>query len=58
MGLQGDAHNQSEPMRREATCYISPRNLPLLFMTIKSFVESSKNSIVLIDSIGATGERE
>jgi len=31
--------------------YISPRNLPLLFMTIKSFVESSKNSIVLIDSI-------
>jgi hypothetical protein len=32
--------------------YISPRNLPLLFVTIKSFVESSKNSIVLIDSIG------
>jgi len=31
--------------------YISPRNLPLLFVTIKSFVESSKNSIVLIDSI-------
>ena len=31
--------------------YISPRNLPLLFMTIKSFVDSSKNSIVLIDSI-------
>jgi len=31
--------------------YISPRNLPLLFMTIKSFVESSRNSIVLIDSI-------
>jgi hypothetical protein len=31
--------------------YISPRNLPLLFMTIKSFVESSKNSFVLIDSI-------
>jgi Na+/proline symporter len=31
--------------------YISPRNLPLLFLTIKSFVESSKNSIVLIDSI-------
>ena len=31
--------------------YISPRNLPLLFMTIKSFVESSKNSVVLIDSI-------
>lgn len=29
---------------------ISPRNLPLLFMTIRSFVESSKNSIVLIDS--------
>ena len=32
--------------------HISPRNLPLLFITIKSFVESSKNSIVLIDSIG------
>ena len=31
--------------------YISPRNLPLLFVTIKSFVESSKNSIILIDSI-------
>jgi Na+/proline symporter/archaellum biogenesis ATPase FlaH len=31
--------------------YISPTNLPLLFMTIRSFVESSKNSIVLIDSI-------
>jgi Na+/proline symporter len=31
--------------------YISPRNLPLLFVTIKSFIESSKNSIVLIDSI-------
>jgi Na+/proline symporter len=31
--------------------YISPRNLPLLFMTIKAFVESSKNSVVLIDSI-------
>ncbi|MFZ2472174.1 MAG: DUF835 domain-containing protein [Methanothrix sp.] len=31
--------------------YISPRNLPLLFMTIKSFVESSKNSVILIDSI-------
>jgi Na+/proline symporter len=31
--------------------YISPRNLPLLFVTIKSFVESSKNSIVLVDSI-------
>jgi Na+/proline symporter len=31
--------------------YISPRNLPLLFMTVKSFVESSHNSIVLIDSI-------
>ncbi len=31
--------------------YLSPRNLPLLFMTIKSFVESSKNSVVLIDSI-------
>ncbi len=31
--------------------YISPRNLPLLFMTIKSFADSSKNSIVLMDSI-------
>jgi len=31
--------------------YISQRNLPLLFITIKSFVESSKRSIVLIDSI-------
>lgn len=31
--------------------FISPRNLPLLFVTIKAFVESSKNSIVLIDSI-------
>lgn len=31
--------------------YISPTNLPLLFMTIRSFVESSSNSIVLIDSI-------
>jgi Na+/proline symporter len=31
--------------------YVSPRNLPLLFITMKSFVESSKNSIVLIDSI-------
>jgi len=32
------------------TMYISPTNLPLLFVTIKSFVETSKNSIVLIDS--------
>jgi len=31
--------------------YISPRNLPLLFMTIKSFLESSKDSVVLIDSM-------
>jgi len=31
--------------------YVSPRNLPLLFMTIKSFIDSSRNSIVLIDSI-------
>lgn len=31
--------------------YISPTNLPLLYLTIKSFVESSKNSIVLVDSI-------
>lgn len=31
--------------------YISPTNLPLLFVTIKSFVGSSKNSIVLLDNI-------
>jgi Na+/proline symporter len=31
--------------------FISPTNLPLLFVTIKSFVESAKNSIVLIDNI-------
>jgi hypothetical protein len=31
--------------------YISPNNLPLLYVTIKSFIESSKNSIVLLDSI-------
>jgi Na+/proline symporter len=31
--------------------YISPRNLPLLFMTIRSFIETSRNSVVLIDSI-------
>lgn len=31
--------------------YISPTNLPLLFVTIRSFVESSKNSVVLIDSM-------
>lgn len=30
---------------------ISPTNLPLLFVTIKSFVESSKNSIVLLDNV-------
>jgi Na+/proline symporter/archaellum biogenesis ATPase FlaH len=30
---------------------ISPTNLPLLYMTIKSFVDSSKNSIVLLDSM-------
>ncbi|MFB3763613.1 MAG: DUF835 domain-containing protein [Methanotrichaceae archaeon] len=30
---------------------ISPTNLPLLFMTVRSFVESSKNSIVLIDNL-------
>lgn len=46
--------------------FISPKNLPLLYMTIKSFVESSRNSIVLIDSIeylvresaGAVPEKE
>lgn len=31
--------------------YISPTNLPMLFMTMRSFVESSKNSVVLIDNI-------
>jgi len=31
--------------------FISPTNLPLLFVTVKSFVESAKNSIVLIDNI-------
>ncbi len=31
--------------------YIAPTNLPLLFITIKSFVESSKNSIILLDSL-------
>jgi Na+/proline symporter len=31
--------------------YISPRNLPLLFMTLRSFVETSRNSVVLIDSL-------
>ncbi len=31
--------------------YIAPNNLPLLFITIKSFVESSKNSIILLDCL-------
>lgn len=31
--------------------YIAPTNLPLLFVTIKSFVESSKNSIILLDNL-------
>ena len=31
--------------------YIAPNNLPLLFVTIKSFVESSKNSIILLDCL-------
>ncbi|MBN1324216.1 MAG: DUF835 domain-containing protein [Methanotrichaceae archaeon] len=31
--------------------YISPTNLPLLFITIKGFVEKSKNSIILLDSL-------
>ena len=31
--------------------FVSPRNLPILFSTIRSFVESSHNSIVLLDSI-------
>ena len=31
--------------------YISPRNLPLLFMTLRSFIETSRNSIILIDNI-------
>jgi len=36
---------------RSGDGYIAATNLPLLFLTIRSFVESSKNSIVLIDSI-------
>jgi hypothetical protein len=36
---------------RSVDGYIAATNLPLLFLTIRSFVESSKNSIVLIDSI-------
>lgn len=32
--------------------YIAPNNLPLLFVTIKSFVESSKNSVILLDDLG------
>jgi len=31
--------------------YIAPNNLPLIFITIKSFVEKSKNSIILLDSL-------
>jgi len=31
--------------------YIPKNNLPLLFVTIKSFVESSKNSIILLDCL-------
>lgn len=31
--------------------YIAPTNLPLLFITIKSFVESSKNSTILLDGL-------
>lgn len=31
--------------------YIAPTNLPLLFITIKSFVERSQNSIILLDNI-------
>lgn len=38
-------------LRGGAERYISPTNLPLLFVTIKAFVESSKNSVVLLDSI-------
>jgi hypothetical protein len=30
---------------------IAPINLPLLFITIKSYVEKSKNSIILLDSL-------
>lgn len=30
---------------------ISPTNLPLLFVTIKAFVESSKGSIIMLDSL-------
>ena len=31
--------------------YVSPTNLPLLYITIKSFVENSKNSIILMDNL-------
>ncbi|MCJ7444127.1 MAG: DUF835 domain-containing protein [Methanotrichaceae archaeon] len=30
---------------------ISSRNLPLLFMTLRSFIETSRNSVVLVDSL-------
>jgi hypothetical protein len=36
---------------RSVEGYIAVTNLPLLVFTIRSFVESSKNNIVLIDSI-------
>jgi Na+/proline symporter/archaellum biogenesis ATPase FlaH len=30
---------------------ISPNNLPLIFLTVKAFVEESRNSVVLLDSL-------
>jgi len=38
--------------RGRGEMYIAPTNLPLLFITIKSFVEKSTNSIILLDNLG------
>ncbi|TRZ67719.1 MAG: DUF835 domain-containing protein [Methanothrix sp.] len=37
--------------RGRGEMYIAPTNLPLLFITIKSFVEKSTNSIILLDNL-------
>ena len=37
--------------RGRSEMYIAPTNLPLLFITIKSFVEKSTNSIILLDNL-------
>ncbi|MCQ8903365.1 MAG: DUF835 domain-containing protein [Methanothrix sp.] len=39
------------PKKEGREKHISPANLPLLFLTIKTFVESSKNSVILLDSL-------